>query len=871
MQQPGPGTTASAAPGTGQEAYGRVFAGWRERPVRILVLGASDTACLAAWAAYFSQVQLVLGCCAQASTDAIETVPTIKCIAGDPADAAVRAEIMECAVQFEIVVHLTANAHARDMDCFAAYFELLTNNGVFVLERRLHDGAVAAQPTVFFSRLAQVLGDARGQAASRARLAAEHGPLPAALLDQVHSVEFVGELTVVRKKPSHPAADGLVSSNASSATFPAVSNARLTAPLRFVATQAIRAGRAFRLLGPALRVGGGAANTARRAMRLYRREGWAGIKRGLRIAASAGKIKPLPGSGAFHRNDYTEWVRRYDALDARHRQGFIERIENFGQLPLISIVLPTYNTPAKYLQQAIASVKSQLYGHWELCIADDASSEPAVRQILQDAARSDARIKVTYRELNGHISACSNSALQLATGQFVALLDHDDLLAETALFRIAEAINAHPDAQLIYSDEDKIDESNRRYEPYFKSGFNYELLLAQNMISHLGVYRTERLRELGGFRAGFEGAQDYDLALRMIERVPAEQIIHVPYVLYHWRAIAGSTAWGEDEKDYAADAGRKAVAEHLARRGLVAEVMPAQEAASLNRVRFACPAPQPMVSIIIPTRDRAELLGMCLDSLVRRSTYANYEVIIVDNGSTEAATAELFARLPKDRFRVVRDDTPFNFSGLNNRAAKLARGELLCLMNNDIEILTPEWLEEMVSFACQAEIGCVGARLWYPDGRLQHGGVILGLGGVAGHAHKYLPKGDLGYFRRAVLHQSLSAVTAACLLVRREVFEEMGGIEEQLAVAFNDIDFCLRVGQAGYRNVWTPYAEMVHHESASRGQENTAAKQARFAAEVAFVQARWGRALLEDPAYSPNLTLDSEDFAYAWPPRVDWY
>lgn len=720
------------------------------------------------------------------------------------------------------------------------------------------------------SQLEQAVADGERQIVHARELVAQQLARAAALANASTAFAMQQERAEQAEQHVQSQREQLTQREALIAELRASTSWRLTGPLRFVATQAYRTRRAVSLIGPALRVGGGASGTARRALRLYRNEGWSGIKRGLRIAASAGQVVPTPGSDSFHRNDYTEWVRRYDNLDMPRRQRLLQRIAAFSQQPLISVLMPVYNTPTVYLEQAIASVRAQLYGNWELCIADDASTAPEVRQLLQAAAAADARIKVVHRERNGHISAASNSALELASGSFVALLDHDDLLAPLALYRIVEAINAHPDALLIYSDEDKIDVAGHRYEPYFKSDFNYELLLAQNMISHLGVYRTSLLRELGGFRVGYEGAQDYDLALRVVERAAPAQIVHVPYVLYHWRAIAGSTALDEGEKDYAAEAGRKAVAEHLARRGLTAEVLPAPEGPSLNRVRFACPSPQPLVSIIIPTRDRADLLGMCLDSLIERTSYQNYEVIIVDNGSTEQATADLFARLPKDRFRILRDESPFSFSALNNHAAREARGTLLCLMNNDIEILTPDWLEEMVSFASQPEIGCVGARLWYPDGRLQHGGVIIGLGGVAGHAHKYFPKGDPGYFRRAVLHQSLSAVTAACLLLRREIYEQVDGLDVGLAVAFNDIDFCLRVREAGYRNVWTPYAEMVHHESASRGLEDSPAKQARFAAEVQFVQARWGRSLREDPAYSVNLTLDSEDYAYAWPPRSDW-
>ena len=611
---------------------------------------------------------------------------------------------------------------------------------------------------------------------------------------------------------------------------------------------------------------GGVKGLLRKAAQLYRREGVAGLIRGFRIVTM--RCRPALGSGKYDRNDYAEWIRRYDTLTDETRAAMLGRIDRLARKPLISVIMPVFNPPIAFLEEAIQSVRQQLYTNWELCIGDDASTDPAVRKVLDQYCGLDARIKLVYRDENGHISCASNSALELATGEFVALLDHDDLLAEHALYRVAMAMDRAPEAGLIYSDEDKIDDSALRFDPYFKPELNYELLLAQNMISHLGVYRTSLVRSLGGFRIGFEGAQDYDLALRVIEQLTPAQVVHLPYVLYHWRAIAGSTALAPDEKNYAAEAGRKAVAEHLERRGISAEVMPAPDVPTLNRVRFACPSPQPLVSIIIPTRDRADLLGMCLDSLMLRSTYVNYEVIIIDNGSVEAATQKLFDRLPKDRFSILRDESPFNFSALNNHAARVARGQLLCLMNNDIEILTPGWLEEMVSFAMRPDVGCVGARLWYPDGRLQHGGCITGLGGVAGHSHKFLRNGYHGYFKRAVLHQSFSIVTAACLLLRRDVFEQVGGLDEQLAIAFNDVDFCLRVREAGYRNVWTPYAEMTHHESASRGEEDTPAKQARFSTEIDFIKARWGDALMADPAYSVNLTLDSEDFAYAWPPRV---
>jgi GT2 family glycosyltransferase len=336
-------------------------------------------------------------------------------------------------------------------------------------------------------------------------------------------------------------------------------------------------------------------------------------------------------------------------------------------------------------------------------------------------------------------------------------------------------------------------------------------------------------------------------------------------VLYHWRAIPGSTALASDEKNYAAVAARKAIQEHLQRTGRGGTVTAAPEAPALNRVRYPLPIELPLVSIIIPTRDRADILGVCLESVLQKTSYPHFEIIVVDNGSVEAKTQQLLDRQPKDKVRVVRDDAPFNYSRLNNLAVQAAKGEVVCLMNNDIEVLTPDWLEEMLSFALQPDIGCVGARLWYPgNGGLQHGGVILGIGGIAGHSHKYLPRRHSGYLGRAVLHQSFSAVTAACLLVRREIWEKVQGLDESFAVAFNDVDFCLRVRETGYRNVWTPYAEMIHHESVSRGPEDNPEKVARFQGEIKRMHERWGDALSSDPAYSVNLTYVHEDFSLGW-------
>ena len=534
--------------------------------------------------------------------------------------------------------------------------------------------------------------------------------------------------------------------------------------------------------------------------------------------------------------------------------------------PLLSVVMPAFNTSVPWLLQAVRSVMEQSYPHWELCIADDASTDPAMKTAL-DGLADDSRIRIVRRPQNGHISAASNSAIEIASGKWLVLLDHDDELAPDALFWIAEAINRHPGCQLIYSDEDKIDESGVRSDPYFKPDWNPDLFLSQNMFSHLGAYRADLVRSVGGFRVGLEGSQDYDLALRCAEKICPDQIVHIPRVLYHWRIHAGSTAHAMEAKPYAMVAGERALNEHLQRRGLDAT---AEAVGYGYRVRYALPASPPLVSLIIPTRNGLKLLKQCIDSIVAKTDYPRYELIVVDNGSDDKATLRYLALLAeRANVWVMRDDRPFNYSALNNAAVRVARGEVLGLLNNDLEVINADWLTEMVSHALRPEIGAVGARLWYGDDTLQHAGVVLGIHGVAGHVHRFLPRSNVGYCGRAALIQSFSAVTGACLVVRKSIYEAVGGLNETaLQVACNDIDFCLKVRKAGYRNLWTPYAELYHHESASRGFDDTPEKQARSAKEVAYMNQHWGDLLRDDPAYNPNLTLDSEDFGLAWPPRV---
>ncbi|RYF66857.1 MAG: glycosyltransferase, partial [Comamonadaceae bacterium] len=424
----------------------------------------------------------------------------------------------------------------------------------------------------------------------------------------------------------------------------------------------------------------------------------------------------------------------------------------------------------------------------------------------------------------------------------------------------------HLDAQLVYSDEDKIDDEGNRSAPYFKPDWNVDLFRSHNMFSHLGVLSTALVREVGGFRKGFEGSQDWDLVLRCSERVQPSQIVHIPRVLYHWRIHVESTSKSMDAKPYAAVAGERALDEHFQRLGVDAR---AEFVGYGYRAHYELPSPAPLVSLIIPTRNGMQLVRQCIDSIRSRTDYRPWEIILVDNGSDDPAALAYFATLAQSPdVRVIRDDREFNYSALNNQAVAVARGEFVALVNNDIEVISPEWLGEMVSLAVQPGVGAVGARLWYPNMTLQHGGVILGPSGVAVHAHKKLPKGLDGYAGRALLIQSFSAVTAACLVVRKSLYDEVGGLDEvNLKVAFNDVDFCLRLREAGYRNVWTPYAELLHHESATRDKDVRPERTERFEREIAYMQQRWGALIDADPAYSPNLTMETEDFSFAWPPR----
>ena len=593
---------------------------------------------------------------------------------------------------------------------------------------------------------------------------------------------------------------------------------------------------------------------------------WRALREGPQL--SLARLRALSDPSRFTPNTYRSWLAQFHEPSDQEREAMRAWAEGLPDPPTIAVLMPVFNPNPQWLQEAIDSVGDQLYPHWQLCIADDCSTDPRVREVLEQAAAADQRIQVVFREQNGHISAASNTALELAEAPWVALLDHDDRLAEDALAWVARSIVEHPQLRMIFSDEDKIDANGSRRDPYFKCDWNPILMEGQNAVCHLGVYATDLVREVGGFRVGYEGAQDHDLTLRCSRRLRRDQILHLPRILYHWRVHAGSTATGSEAKPYSCSAAQRVVADHLLSLDRPAATVDCR-AVGLQP-RFALPVDPPRVSVIIPTRNGLAVLKPCLRSLLDHTAYPNLEVLVVDNGSDDPATLSFLAELEASGLiRVLPDPSPFNYSALNNRAVEQATGEFICLMNNDIEVIQPDWLVQMLAYGQRPGTGAVGARLLYPDRTIQHGGVILGIGGVAGHVHHGLAQDDSGYYCRAQLAQEISAVTAACLLVRKSHYQAVGGLNaENLRVAFNDVDFCLKLVENGLHNVYAARAVLLHHESVSRGHENTPAKQARFAAEVAWMKQRWGDRLTTDPAYNPNLDLEHAPFSLATPPRL---
>jgi len=556
------------------------------------------------------------------------------------------------------------------------------------------------------------------------------------------------------------------------------------------------------------------------------------------------------------RLNYQKWIRERDTLTDAKRAAIRLEIENQKTRPLVSVVMPVYNVGEKWLRLCIESVMRQLYENWELCIADDCSPSPHIRQVLEEYAKKERRIKVTFRSENGHISAASNSALELAAGEFVALLDHDDELSEHALFHVAREINRFPETAMIYSDEDLLDENGRRSAPKFKPDWSRDLFYSLNLITHLSVYRTSILRAIGGFRIGYEGSQDYDLALRFIEQIPESQIRHIPHVLYHWRAIQGSVALSGDEKPYAHERARKALRSHFERTGKRAVVSPNRF--NLHRVQYQFPENTPKVSLIILADDDVQAAKNAAEIFVENTNYQNFEVTLICSESQKTVIeANNFSKTGNKATRVKFCRSESKAEKLNFAAAQTS-GEILCFVDANLKPETEDWLTEIAGFAYQKEIGAVGAKLLYAHESVLHGGLIVGTNNLVGIAHHQFPRTDGGNFARAQVAGNFSAVSISCLATRREVFQSIGGFDaENFPCKLFDVDFCLKLGEKNQRIVFTPYAELIKIDITK--QLNL--EKNPTAAETNLFVERWREVIKRDSFYNPNLSKKDASFS----------
>lgn len=554
---------------------------------------------------------------------------------------------------------------------------------------------------------------------------------------------------------------------------------------------------------------------------------------------------------------YGPWYEAYcPTIEELERQ----RTKEWRNYPKISIVVPAYKTPIKFLREMMDSLIAQTYPNWELCIADASPEDAAMELVLKEYADRDNRIKWNKLKENLGIAENTNAALAMAEGDYIGLLDHDDMLAVNALFKIAEALEKETDIDVIYTDEDKIrGDVQEHFQPHFKPDFNPDLLRANNYICHLFVVKRELLEVVGGFRKSFDGAQDYDFIFRCVEN--AGKIYHIPEILYHWRTHQASTADNPDSKMYAYEAGKRAIEGNLERCGLDGKVSFTKDY-GFYRVKYPVQG-RPLVSIIIPNKDEKDCLERCINSIIEKTTYNNFEILIVENNSITNEIFSYYKQLSKkENIRLLAWEKPFNYSAINNYAVKKAKGDYLLFLNNDTEVIAPNWIEEMLGHCQRSETGVVGGKLYYPDGTIQHAGTIVGMGGIAGHMFVDMPGERTGYLHKASLQQNLSAVTAACMMVKREIFEMVLGFDEELSVAFNDVDFCLRVRQKGYLVVYDPYVELYHYESKSRGSEDSAEKVRRFQEEIEFMRCRWEKLLKEgDPYYNKNLSLTKWNYS----------
>lgn len=585
-------------------------------------------------------------------------------------------------------------------------------------------------------------------------------------------------------------------------------------------------------------------------------------------------IRTLKCEKDLQYGDYGGWIKYNEPKDADLK---LQMKKKFPISPKISVVVPMYKTKERFFKDLVKCMIDQTYSNWELCLAD---GSPEENENFKKYIEKDERIKYKFLNANLGIAGNSNAAIEMATGDYIALLDHDDILAEYALFEVVNYINKFPNSEFLYSDEDKIDESDNRYDAYFKPNFAPDTLRCQNYICHFSIFKKELMEKLEGFREDYNGAQDYDIFLRMSEVVKPENITHIPKILYHWRVHNESTAkLNSNAKNYAFEAGKKAIEDHLKRVGLEGTVSEGC-IEGIYRVDYKVIG-NPKVSIVIPNKDGKDILKVCINSILEKTTYKNYDIVIVENNSTTEEIFEYYKEIVKnEKIRVVNynknteitadgeKELPkrigevrkgFNYSAVINFGVRNSDGEYTIQLNNDTELITPNWLEILLGFVQRPDVGACGVKLYFPDETIQHAGIIVGVGGIAGNRFKSIPKSGHGYFAKESMIENLSAVTAACIITPRAIYDEVGFMDEDLAVAFNDVDFCLKIREKGYLVVYNPFVEFWHYESKTRGQENTPEKIKRFQGEICRFEQRWGNILDEgDPYYNPNLSLDTE-------------
>ena len=555
--------------------------------------------------------------------------------------------------------------------------------------------------------------------------------------------------------------------------------------------------------------------------------------------------------------DYNIWFRekRLNQEDLK-----LQTEQKWERKVVISVVVPIFRTPEPFLRQMIESVINQTYPFWELCIADGSGNTEKTRTVVEEYVKKDNRILYQVLQENLGIADNTNTAMNMASGDYIALFDHDDLLEPDALFEIAEAaMKSQGNADVLYTDEDKVAADLSEYfQPHFKPDFSPDLLRSNNYICHLFVVKRLLAVSVGGQRKEFDGAQDYDFILRCCEQ--AKSIVHIPKILYHWRVHKASTADNPASKRYAFEAGKRAIEAHLKRMKVTGTVSATKDL-GFYRVKYKVQG-NPFISIVIPNKDNMGILKRCIDSIQSKSTYRNYEVIIVENNSKEPDTFAYYKSIDgKDGISVIYWEEEFNYSRINNYGIMHAKGDYIVCLNNDISVITPDWMEELLGNCQRKEVGITGARLYFPDNTIQHAGIVVGMGGSAGSMFVGMSRNRTGYMHKAAIQQNLSAVTAACFMVKRQAFEQAGGFDEKLAVAFNDVDFCLRVRQAGYLVVYNPDAQMYHDESKTRGYEDTPEKQARFQKEKDYLRSRWPEIMEQgDPYYNRNLSLEKCDY-----------